>query len=302
MEQHLNSEAERHAGRRVSKTGMKYYVTQILENAWRIYSPAGVFMDLIVGEDRALLWDTGYGMGNLHKAVRSITDKPLYIVNSHGHVDHSSGNALFDESVYIHNLDMQLCEEHTGRIFRTLALELVRSMSICGEEDILSCGLSTETYLSQGTGKLRPVSEGHVFDLGKVHLQVIELPGHTMGSIGLIYEEKGILYAGDAVNDGLWLFLPEASNLTTYISTLYKIRKLNPSGLVLSHEDGITRPAVLTDYIDVAENLDYESGIPFSAPLVPGATARMCCRRGFSAEDIGKPGFASIYINKDHLD
>ena len=48
-----------------------------------------------------MLIDTGYGYGNLKQVVKSITDKPLYIVNTHGHVDHTSGNAQFErKSIY----------------------------------------------------------------------------------------------------------------------------------------------------------------------------------------------------------
>jgi glyoxylase-like metal-dependent hydrolase (beta-lactamase superfamily II) len=38
---------------------------------------------------------------------------------------------------------------------------------------------------------------GDVFKLSGIMLKVVELPGHTTGSIGLIYEEENWLYAGD---------------------------------------------------------------------------------------------------------
>lgn len=67
---------------------------------------SGAFMDMIVGEHHALLFDTGYGFGDLKSLVRAVTDKPLYVVNSHGHVDHACGNAQFG-SAYIHPLDFE---------------------------------------------------------------------------------------------------------------------------------------------------------------------------------------------------
>ena len=68
-----------------------YNVRELEPGLYRIGNSA-VFMDLIVGSHHALLFDTGYGYGDLKAVVRSITDKPLYVVNSHGHVDHACGN------------------------------------------------------------------------------------------------------------------------------------------------------------------------------------------------------------------
>ena len=80
-----------------------------------------VFMDLIVGAHHALLFDTGYGFGDLRGLVKSITDKPLYVVNSHAHVDHACGNEIFG-GAYIHPADLELCREHNGREMRMAEL------------------------------------------------------------------------------------------------------------------------------------------------------------------------------------
>ena len=50
-----------------------------------VYSIAGeaVIRYLIIGEHHALLFDTGYGFGDLASFVKSLTDLPLYVVNSH---------------------------------------------------------------------------------------------------------------------------------------------------------------------------------------------------------------------------
>ncbi len=281
---------------------MDYQIKQLTRRSWRISSPLGVYADLFIGEKRALLWDTAYGMGDLKGTVRQITDLPLYIVNSHGHVDHACGNSLFSEPVYIHPADMELCRIHTDRFHRALALEYARSLSEDFDRDVLSRAFDTEAYCGSGTGDLVPVTEGHVFDLGGTHLRVVELPGHTMGSIGLLYEEEGSLYAGDAVNGFLWLFLPEAAGLSTYIRTIHKIMDLAPGRLVLSHLAGAADPSVLSGYLALAEDPDYENGIPYTAPLVPGATARMCYGRGHSKEEAMRGDIPVIVLNRDHLD
>ena len=52
---------------------------------------------LILGEDKALLWDTGMGIGRLRSLTEKITDLPIVVLNSHDHFDHIGGNAEFDE-------------------------------------------------------------------------------------------------------------------------------------------------------------------------------------------------------------
>ena len=89
-----------------------YTVRELEPGIFRIGNSM-VFMDLMVGAHHALLFDTGYGFGDLRALVQSITDKPLYVVNSHGHVDHACGNEQFG-GAYIHPLDMALCREHNG--------------------------------------------------------------------------------------------------------------------------------------------------------------------------------------------
>lgn len=52
---------------------------------------------LLEGEQKALLIDTGYAVGNLRQFVEKLTDKPIIVVNSHFHPDHSGGNGEWEE-------------------------------------------------------------------------------------------------------------------------------------------------------------------------------------------------------------
>lgn len=51
---------------------------------------------LFVGTERALLLDTGIGIGDLKGLVEEITDKPYDVVLTHGHRDHTGGAGWFD--------------------------------------------------------------------------------------------------------------------------------------------------------------------------------------------------------------
>jgi len=266
-----------------------YTVRELESGIFRIGNSM-VFMDLIVGRDRALLFDTGYGFGSLKELVRGITDKPLIVVNSHGHVDHACGNEQFG-GAYIHPLDMALCREHNGPEMRMAELEMAQ----------VPLDFSLEDYLALGTGALLPVAEGHRFELGGLSLEVIHLPGHTAGSIGLWCPERKLLWVGDAINCFVWLFLPEAQPLSTYIQTLHRAAALPFARMIQSHEPDPVPKSKLWDYLDLAENLDFEGGTPVDAPLGFAGETRICTRLGLHYDDDrSHPGFAAIMISREN--
>ena len=82
-----------------------YKPLKIAENIYHIYEPGNVNTTLIIGEEKALLIDTGYGFGDLAAFVRTLTDKPLEVVLTHGHTDHCGGNYEFP-TVYMNLMDV----------------------------------------------------------------------------------------------------------------------------------------------------------------------------------------------------
>lgn len=273
------------------ENGSVYHVTEPFPNIYRIEN-SGVHMDLLVGSHHALLFDTGYGFDDLHALVRRITELPLYVVNSHGHVDHAAGNWQFEE-VFIHPADVHVCVEHNGREMRMAEMDTA----------VVPDNFDFNDYLSHDCGVLRPVVEGERFDLGGITLEVVELPGHTAGSIGLYCPEKKLLYVGDAVNCFLWLFLPEATKLSVYRNTLYKVRDMDFDHMIQSHEPRVMPKNCLDDYIRLAETMDYDAWPPVDTPLAaPGQEVKIITLPGNDLRDVGKPGFAAIMISREKLD
>lgn len=264
-----------------------YGIYELEPGLYRIGNSA-VFMDLIVGAHHALLFDTGYGYGDLKAVVRSITDKPLYVVNSHGHVDHACGNEAFG-GAYIHPLDMALCQEHNGPQMRRAELDVAEVPAV----------FDLDAHLRLGPGELKPVGEGDRFDLGGITLEVLHLPGHTAGSIGLWCPEKKLLYVGDAMNCFMWLFLPEARSLGTYIQTLHKAAALPFTHMIQSHEPDPVPKRKLWDYLDLAEHLDFKAGTLVPAPLGYEGETRICTRLGIHHDDRDRHGFAAIMISRE---
>lgn len=254
---------------------------------------------LIMGQHYALLFDTGYGFGDLPRFVKSLTRLPLYVVNSHGHIDHAGANHQFEVPCYMHPADIEVYRKHQSQEFRTIgwqSLEKIQKIAFFWRV-IIPKGYNKEQYLSNPVSeRFLDAREGLEFDLGGVTLRVVEIPGHTAGSIGLYCPEKRLFFSGDGMNSGTWMFLPESTSLSVYLDSLKKAWSLDFDYLLTGHSTALAPKSVLADYIDVAENLDFEHGKPQgSNPFTPGVQYRIC----YSRKGGKKKG--SLQISADKL-
>ena len=200
---------------------------------------------LVVGSDRACVIDTMNGYNDLHRAVRNITDKPLTVINTHGHPDHIFGNIYFD-GAYMHPADLPLARSFAE------SPEFVR-------------------FREEKGRKMPPFTdtrEGDVFDLGGRHLQVYELPGHTPGGILLLLKEDRILFTGDSVNHHLWMQLDGCSPMDEFVRSLDRVMFLeNEADLILhGHARDFDDISLLRCMRDGAEELSLgrtENDMPY---------------------------------------
>lgn len=162
-------------------------VIQINQNSWRI-EDGHVRFFLFCGTKKAALIDTGMNRPDAKEIARQLTSLPLILINTHADPDHISGNGAFDEFY----------------------------MSPAEEENYRAHG---------GQGRLIPVREGDVIELGDRPLTVIDIPGHTPGSIAVLDRKNRILISGDSVQDGnIFMFGPHR-DLKRYIESLRHLRE-----------------------------------------------------------------------------
>ena len=231
---------------------MEYFtIYKYNDTLYQIKDALGVLSTLIIGSDKALLFDTGYGIGNLKEEVEKITTKPLIVVNSHGHMDHACGNYLF-EKVYIHPDDIKLFTEHNGIERRKRNLVNVKNINKLPE------GFDEEGYLHQGVGNLVPLYEGDVFDLGGIKLEVIMMRGHTSGSIALYNKEEKYLLVGDATCPFVWLFLKESLPVHVYIKSLQETLKLDFDNFLVGHGARMFPRSKMEDFLKIAMDIKVE--------------------------------------------
>lgn len=271
---------------------------------FRLGSAENVWIELFIGTDRALLFDTGNGFGDIHAAVRKLTDKPLIIVNSHGHGDHTGGNAQFAEECLLLPEDFKLCQKHCSKAMRREAMQRAEhsfDFRTGRISDILPEDFDESAYLSQGTGKIAPLSKDQVFDLGNFVLRVVWMPGHTKGCIGLLDEKRKVLYAGDSLSSFIWLFLDEAAPLSDYRAMLARSEKLPFDHFYSAHDEMPHDRKTFEIWKEMADQVDFEKGISFDSPINADGSARICVRKGYGPQDFAKEGYAAVVIDERHL-
>ncbi len=152
-------------------------------------------MYLIIGSEKALLFDTGYGFTNFRHLIDEVTDLPLIVVCSHGHDDHVLGCWQFDEA-YISEDDIELCMSNDNTEQREKQI-ISRREKTPDIDDLVDRDAYFATTISNCNFKF--VKDGDKFDLGGITLIVYRLPGHTKGSIALYCPEKKCVFTGDAI-------------------------------------------------------------------------------------------------------
>ena len=157
-------------------------VIQINENTWRI-EDGQVRFYLFCGTEKAALIDSGMNKPDARKIAESLTPLPLILINTHADPDHISGSGAFD-SVF---------------------------MSPAEEENYRAHG---------GKGTVVPVREGDVIDLGGRPLRIIDIPGHTPGSIAILDEKNRVLVSGDSIQNGNIFMFGERRDLALYAESL----------------------------------------------------------------------------------
>ena len=85
------------------------------------------------------------------------------------------------------------------------------------------------------------MDEGDVIDLGDRHFEVLHLPGHSAGSIGLWEAASGTLFSGDAVYDGPLLDRLPESDIGAYVQTMKRLRELPVRVVHAGHEPSFGR-------------------------------------------------------------
>lgn len=193
-------------------------ISEIAYKTWCINEAGMDAMFLFEGDDKALLIDTGSGTFDLKKTVESLTNKPIFVALTHGHVDHAGGMKQFD-TIYMHEEDTEMAKRVTVEERQGYA-DLLYEMS----EGVFD---HSKVIDYKGNPKMISLKEGDVFELGHRDIVVYETPGHTKGGLSFLDCKERILISGDACNPNTLLLDTDAKNsISTLKITAEKLNSL----------------------------------------------------------------------------
>ena len=191
-----------------------YSVHRMTPHTRALTSMSGEIVYLIEGEDRSCLIDTGVGIGSLRKLVETLTDRPVFVLLTHGHVDHAMGAPEFDE-VY-----MNFADKDT--FFSMRGIE-GRKAYVQSKSPERFAFLTDEYFLAPGEPDFKDVKEGDVFDLGEITIEAFSACGHTPGSMAYLIREERTLITGDACNTLTYMFFDTCSPIAVYKKDMEKL-------------------------------------------------------------------------------
>ncbi len=207
---------------------MSTEIRKINDETW-MFDEGGVYFYLLCGEEKALLLDSGMNTENIREKAAGITDKPLELMNTHADRDHIGGNHEF-EWFYMHPAE-------ASNLYNT----------------------------QKGSGVIRPVYDGDIIHLGGRDVRVIELPGHTPGSIALLDEKYRALFSGDPIQDGRIFMFGVQREMHAYRLSLQRLQGFRESfdEIYPCHGSVPVKPELINELYEAAGRL-LEGSLPFS--------------------------------------
>jgi hydroxyacylglutathione hydrolase len=179
---------------------------------------------LIEGNNKAVLIDAGTNIKDLNKIVASITKKPILLVATHVHPDHTGPSINSFPEIYINP----------------------------GDTDLIPM------FMSKYQGVVKYLKDNEIIDLGNRQLEVVYTPGHTKGSTTFIDKNAGYGFSGDSFGTGLLLL---AENFSTFLGSCKKICSLmeenNIRYLYTGHynENNMETLTKIKDMLAVSQNV-----------------------------------------------
>ena len=190
---------------------------KVNEAVTAIRSRSGEIMYLVEGKEKAILIDTCVGVKGLRKMVEGLTNKPITVLITHGHVDHAMGAPEF-EDIYMNPADREVYSQHRSMENRKGYI----ASCIGGLEDWMN---DDSNFVPESEPDFKVLKNGDIFDLGGKHVEVYSLSGHTQGTMVVLLPEERILITGDGCNNATFLFDEFSLTVEEYRENLIYIQE-----------------------------------------------------------------------------
>lgn len=197
----------------------EYDVEEIFENVYKIADTPAINSYLIIGSKKGMLIDTGCAVGNIRKVVEELCPYDYYVVNTHAHSDHVAGNYQFDD-IYISNKEKDVMMKlYLNDEEKKLHYKMMETYNVH------YCNLDYKNKFDKAkiSFNIHTINDGDIFDLGNIHIQAIEVAGHTLGGMAFLDIENKRLYNGDIILRHTSILHIGGTNMKTLIAGLEKL-------------------------------------------------------------------------------
>jgi glyoxylase-like metal-dependent hydrolase (beta-lactamase superfamily II) len=221
-----------------------FQVYQVDPGVYAIYEPhqwEEVISYLIVGNDRALLFDTGMGIADIRAVAEQLTRLPIEVMNSHTHPDHIGDNWEFDR---ILGLDTQYTRDNAGGYSHAAVAGEVAADHFCAPPP---AGFDTASYRTRPFHITQIVADGSVIGLGSRQLAVLHIPGHAPDAVALFDAEHGELFTGDTFYEGPIFVFARGADFEAFTRSADRLATLVPRlrKLLTAHNIAVSNPVLL---------------------------------------------------------
>jgi glyoxylase-like metal-dependent hydrolase (beta-lactamase superfamily II) len=201
------------------------------------------------GREFDLVVDTSLGIRPLRHLVEHDVGHELLAVATHAHGDHVGGLHEFDRRA-IHPAEAdELSSAGVVTLDATLFGPTVCQPYLDAGYDVPDLlvdavptgGMTSATFERPAAPPTTLLADGDVVDLGDRSFEVLHLPGHSPGSIGLWEASSGVLFSGDAVYDGPLLDELDGCDIEAYVATMRRLRDLPVRVVHGGHEQSFGR-------------------------------------------------------------
>ena len=226
-----------------------FKVYLIGNNVYAIAEPYNfqeVISYLILGTEKALLFDSGMGLDSISSVVKEITNLPLTVINSHTHYDHIGGNHEFANILALRT-DYTLKWAKNGWNHDLVKQEITKD-AFCMK---MLPTTDTANYHINPFRISEFIEDEYIIDLGQRAIEVISVPGHTPDAIALLDREAGYLWTGDTFYEAtIWLFF-DGTDLNDYEKSIERLGKLVPdlNKVFPAHNIPIAEPIRLAELV-----------------------------------------------------
>ena len=180
-----------------------------------------------------------YKTGKKYSCTRTKIGKLLSIVA----FSYARKNSLcFNEKIFKYDECGTIINELEAHVDREIYLKCDYDNGKQMHTGLIDESFDEEAYLNKREGNLKYLNIHDIFDLGDLTIEIINLEGHTQGSVGFLIKELNILVTSDAICPFVWIFLKESTTFKVYKEMLKNTLNLNFDYFLVGHGAGKLLP------------------------------------------------------------